>query len=419
VSGLGRLLAAQVATDLRALPTTVRSRVTAAGRVERCQNIAELRLLARRKIPRAVFDYADGAAWDEVTAERNRTDFAQLTIRPRMLVDVSTVDTSTTLAGRTVALPLVGAPTGLTGLFHHRGEAGIAAAVHAAGCIYTLSTAATYSIEEIAAVAPGSTWFQIYMWRDRGLVQELLDRARRAGYSALVVTVDAPRAGPRERDVRNRFSVPPRLTLRSFLEGCRKPGWSAAFVTRPRVSFANIAPRIGDSGVVTMSRFINEQFDPSRTWSELEWLRDVWGGPVYVKGILRDDDARTAVELGAAGVIVSNHGGRQLDTAPSSISVLPEIVQAVGAEAEVILDGGVRRGTDVVKALALGARACMVGRPLVYGLAAGGEAGAARALAILADELRLAMALAGCASIEAIDESVVGPTIADEAGRSA
>jgi isopentenyl diphosphate isomerase/L-lactate dehydrogenase-like FMN-dependent dehydrogenase len=407
VSELARLLAAQVGDDLRALPATLRSRWSAGGRVARCQSIAELRLLARRTVPRAVFDYADGAAWDEVTAGRNRADFARLSLRPRVLVDVSTLDLATTLAGQRVALPLVGAPTGMTGLFHHRGEAAVAAALHAAGCISTLSTAATYTIEEVAGEAPGTMWFQIYMWRDRGLVQELLDRARAAGYRALVVTVDVPRAGPRERDVRNGFSVPPRLTLASFVEGCRRPRWSSAFLLRPRISMVNAASRIAGAGTVTMSRFINEQFDASRTWSELEWLRDAWGGPVYVKGILRDDDARTAVDLGATGVIVSNHGGRQLDTAPSSIRALPEVVEAVGADAEVILDGGVRRGTDIVKAIALGARACMIGRPLVYGLAAGGDAGAARAVAILAEELRVAMALAGCPTLDAIDESLV------------
>jgi L-lactate dehydrogenase (cytochrome) len=407
VSELTRILGRQLADDLRSLPTTARRRLSAAGRVERCRNIAELRLLARRSLPRVVFDYLDGGAWDEVTKARNEADFGRLTIRPRVLVDVSSIDLSTTLLGRPVALPIVAAPTGLTGLMHHRGELAVARALHAAGSIYTLSTAATYSIEEVAAGAPGSTWFQIYPWRDRGLVRELLERARSAGCAALVLTVDAPLAGPRERDLRNRFAVPPRVTLTSLLEAFTRPRWSASFALEPRVTMVNLSPRVRGSEAVSVARFMTEQLDPSRTWSELDWLRSAWPGPLLVKGVLRDDDARSAVERGASGVIVSNHGGRQLDHVESAIGALPAVVQEIGSEAEVVLDGGVRRGTDVLKALALGARACMVGRPLLYGLAAGGDAGAARALDILADELRVAMALSGCPSVGAIDGTVV------------
>jgi L-lactate dehydrogenase (cytochrome) len=338
---------------------------------------------------------------------RNEADFEQLTLRPRVLVDVSSIDLSTMLLGRPVALPIVGAPTGLTGLMHHRGELAVARALHAAGSIYTLSTAATYSIEEVAGAAPRSIWFQVYPWRDRGLVRDLLERARAAGCAALVVTVDAPVAGPRERDLRNRFAVPPRVTLASLLEAFLRPRWSASFALQPRVTMVNLSPRVRGAEAVSLARFISEQLDPSRTWSELDWLRGVWPGPLLVKGVLRDDDARTAVDRGASGVIVSNHGGRQLDHAPSAIQALPAVVQEIGAEAEVILDGGIRRGTDVLKALALGARACMVGRPLLYGLAAGGDAGAVRALELLADELRVAMALCGCPSVGAVDGTVV------------
>jgi isopentenyl diphosphate isomerase/L-lactate dehydrogenase-like FMN-dependent dehydrogenase len=404
-----RILARQVAADVRALPATAQSRLTDEGRVARCRNIAELRALARRRMPRTVFDYVDGAAWDEVTSRRNQQDFGKLAIRPRVLVDVSRVDTATWVLGRPVSVPIIGAPTGQSGLTHHRGEAAVARALHASGTITTLSTAASYSIEEVAAESPGPTWFQLYVPRDRGLARDLLERARAAGHLALVLTVDVPRAGARERDQRNGFSVPPRITLRSLADGVVRPRWSAAFVRSPRILMANFADRLEGANAVTMAEFINDQFDPAVTWSDLEWMREVWAGPVVVKGILRPDDARTAADLGAAGILVSNHGGRQLDHAPSAVQALPAIVEAVGGDAEVYLDGGVRRGTDILKAIALGARACMVGRPLIYGLGAGGEAGVGRAVAILSNELRLAMALAGCPALDAIDGSLVGP----------
>ncbi len=403
-----RLLARQLAADLRTLPRIIRNRLSDAGRVGRCHNIDDLRALARRRVPRAVFDYVDGGAWDEVTSRRNRTDFARLTIRPRVLVDVASIDTSTSVLGRPVSIPVIGAPTGTTALTHSRGELAVARALHAAGSIYTLSTASSYSIEEVAAEAPGSTWFQLYVWRDRGLVRELLERARAAGYLALVLTVDVPRAGARERDLRNRFSRPPRITLRSCFEALTRPRWSAAFIRDPRISMGNVVARVAGDSPVRMADFINAQFDPSVTWADLAWMRETWQGPLVIKGILRADDARTAVDLGASAIAVSNHGGRQLDHAPSAVQALPGIVDAVAADVEVLLDGGIRRGTDIVKALALGARACMVGRPLVYGLGAGGDAGVRRALELLTNELRLAMALAGCTSRGAIDETLLG-----------
>ena len=402
-----RLLAGQFTADARALPATVRRRLSEQGRVERCVNVADLRTLARRKLPRVVFDYVDGAAWDEVTSRRNQEDFAGLSLRPRFLVDVAEIDLSTTLLGRRLSLPIVGAPTGLTGLMHHRGELAVATELSAAGTIYTVSTASSYSLEQVAEAAPGAGWFQLYVWRDRGLVRELLERARAAGYLALVVTVDVPRAGPRERDLRNRFTVPPRISLRSCLEAVVRPRWSWNFVRRPGAARSNISSQTGVMNAVAMAQLINDQLDPSVTWSDLEWFRDVWQGPFLVKGILRHDDARRAVDLGAAGIVVSNHGGRQLDHALSAIRALEPVVQEIGSEAEVILDGGVRRGTDIVKAIALGARACMVGRGLVYGLSAGGDAGVRRAVEILSNELRVAMALAGCPSVASIDRTLV------------
>ncbi len=405
MSEFTRLITKQIAADVRALPETARRHFSEEGRVNRCNNIAELRELARRRVPRAVFDYADGGAWDEVTLRRNQHDFGAFTIRPRMLVEVPDVDLSTTVLGKHVSLPLVGAPTGLTGLIDHRGEPAIAGALHDAGAIYTLSIAGSYSIEEVAAAAPGSTWCQVYFWKDRGIVRDFVERARAAGYLALVLTVDVQRSGARERDQRNGFSMPPRITLRSALEAATRPRWTAAFVRGPRLFAMQVA---GRSGAASMAQFLNEQFEPAVSWAELEWLQSIWGGPVLVKGILRPDDARLVTNAGASGVIVSNHGGRQLDHVPSAVQSLQPIVEAVGDDAEVILDGGVRRGTDILKALALGARACMVGRALVYGLGAGGGAGARRAVEVLTNELRLAMALAGCGSVSAIDETFVG-----------
>jgi len=307
-----------------------------------------------------------------------------------------------------VALPLLGAPMGLNGLVHHHGEAGIARALHDAGSIYVLGAMASYSIEEIAELAPGPSWFQMYVWKDRALVQELVERARAAGHLALVLTVDVPRAAARDRDRRNGFGLPPRATMRSLAGGLVRPRWSAQFIRHPRMSAASVAGHGGGpDDPVGMTEYINRQFDPSVTWDGLAWFRDIWGGPLVVKGILRAEDARTAVDLGANAISVSNHGGRQLDHAPSTIRALPAIVDAVGDEVEVYLDGGVRRGSDVLKALALGARACMIGRPLVYGLGAGGEAGARRAVAILSQELNTAMGLAGCSSISQLDRSWV------------
>ena len=391
-----RILGRQVAVDLRGLPETLRTRLTDEGRVARCLNIADLRTLARRRLPRVVFDYVDGAAWDEVTSRRNGEDFGKLALRPRMLVDVSHVETATTVLGTPVSVPVIGGPTGQTGLAHHDGEAAVARGLHACGTITTLSTASSYSIEEVASASPGPKWFQ-------------LARARAAGYLALVLTVDVQRSGARDRDRRNRFSVPPRITLRTLLDGAVRPRWSASFVRSPRILMANFEGKLAGADAVAMSEFINRQFDPSLSWADFEWLREHWPGPLVVKGILRADDARRAVDLGAAGILVSNHGGRQLDHGLSAVRALPAVAEAVGDDAEVYLDGGVRRGTDVVKALALGARACMVGRPLIYGLGAAGEAGVRRAAEILANELVLSLALAGCPSLAAVDGSLVEP----------
>jgi L-lactate dehydrogenase (cytochrome) len=280
-------------------------------------------------------------------------------------------------------------------------------ALHQAGSVYVLAAMASCPVEEIAAAAPGPLWFQMYIWRDRGLVADVLGRARAAGASVLVLTLDVPRAGDRDRDRRNGFTMPPRVTLRALAGGVAHPGWSHGFVRQPRFRWGNL-PADGTAGAAGAAAFataVNRQFDPAATWEDIGWFRDMWPGPLVVKGILDPDDARRAVDLGAAAVIVSNHGGRQLDGAPAAIRALPSVVEAVGGQAEIYLDGGIRRGADIVKALALGARACLAGRALGYGLSVAGEAGARRAVEILHSELRTALALTGCPSIHALGPS--------------
>jgi isopentenyl diphosphate isomerase/L-lactate dehydrogenase-like FMN-dependent dehydrogenase len=400
----------QLTRDARRLPAQVRAGGLTQQRLARLHNIADVREGARRALPRAVFDFVDGAANDELAAGRNRADFESLAIHPRYLVDVSAVDTATTLLGTPVSTPILGAPTGLSGMIHHSGEVGLARAVHGAGSVYVLSTMASYSIEEVATAAPGPKWFQLYVWKDRGFVVDLLRRARDAGYRALVVTVDGPRTGPRERDIRNGFSVPPRITARSLLDGLGHPRWSAAFVRHSRFIIGNPPPNQDPRDVGRIMDFVARQFDAALTWADLAWIREQWNGPFLVKGILRHDDAESAVEIGADAVIVSNHGGRQLDDAPSSVSVLTAVVEAIGDRAEVYLDSGVRRGSDVVKAIALGARACLVGRPIVYGLAVAGEPGARHAFDLLAREFEMTLALSGCQSVADIPTTaLLGP----------
>ena len=375
-----------------------------ARRLARSHSIADLRRLAKRRLPRAVFDYADGAAEDEVTARRNEAAFEDYELLPRVLRDVSSVDLSTTVLGTPVSMPVMLAPTGMTRLFHHDGETAAARAAHRAGVVYTLSSLSTVSIEDLAAASDGPRWFQIYVWKDRGLVREFFDRCRAAGYDALMLTVDMPVLGQRERDLRNGMTIPPSLTLGSALDAALHPSWWWNFLTKQRIGFANVAGK-GDAGrgdLTALWTYINTQFDPSVTWRDLEWMIGEWNGAFAVKGVLDAEDAARAASLGARGIVVSNHGGRQLDHSPASLDALPAVVEAVAGRAEVILDGGVRRGTDVAKALALGARACAIGRAYLYGIGAGGEQGVDRALELLRAELHRALALLGCASVTAL-----------------
>jgi L-lactate dehydrogenase (cytochrome) len=372
-------------------------------RLSRALTIADLRAAARRRTPRAVFDYTDGAAEAETSARRAEAAFRRVEFRPRVLRDVTTVDPTTTVLGRPAALPLAFAPTGFTRMMHHQGERAVVRVAEAAGIPYALSTLGTTSIEDLAAAAPAARkWFQLYVWRDRGAGKELVERARAAGYEALILTVDVPVAGARLRDARNGLTIPPSLTLRTVLDAATHPSWWFNLLTTDPLEFASLTSWAG-----TVAELINRMFDPSLTVRDLSWLRERWSGPLLVKGIQHVDDARMVVDAGADAVVVSNHGGRQLDRAATPLELLPAVVEAVGDRAEVLLDGGVRSGADVVAAVALGARACLVGRAYLYGLMAGGERGVRRAVDILAGELVRTMQLLGADSVDALEPALV------------
>jgi L-lactate dehydrogenase (cytochrome) len=364
-------------------------------------SIEDLRRQSRRRLPRAVFDFIDGGAEDEVTLRRNREAFDRVALVPRVLVDVGEVDLATTVLGQRLAAPLVLAPTGLCGMATSRGEIPAARAAVEAGIAFTASCMSSVTLEEIVREAPGAHWFQLYVWRDRAITQDLVERAAAAGCRTLVVTVDTPVLGQRERDARNGATIPPRITFRNALDVLRRPRWTIAIARGPQVTFANVTATDRPAGLrpVALSPFVNGLFDPTVTWRDLDWIRGLWKGSLVVKGILSVEDARLSAEHGADAIVVSNHGGRQLDGSPATLEVLPGIVDAAGGEVEVLLDGGVRRGADMAKALALGARACLVGRPYLYGLATGRQAGVAQAIRILSTELRRVMALMGCTRV--------------------
>ncbi len=377
--------------------------------LSRAFNIADLRTLARARLPRMVFDYIDGGADDECTLRANVERFADYALTWDVLCDISTISTATTVMGAATKLPFFMCPTAASRLFHPAGgERAVARAAHAAGVIYSASALGTTRFEDIAAVNPGPKWFQLYAWKDRGLLREMLVRAKAAGFGAAILTVDVPVAGNRERDHYNDFTVPSRVTARTAVQALARPGylwklWSTAAV-QPAI-VADIMPIDG-----TLVEFLNRQLDHTLSWKDIVWMIDTWAGEFAIKGIATVADARRCVAAGATGVWVSNHGGRQLDTAPATIDVLEPIVQAVGDRATVILDGGIRRGTDIIKALALGARAVGIGRAYLYGLAAAGEAGVTRAIAVLAEELRRDLALMGCADLKSIRrDSVIAP----------
>ena len=381
-----------------------------ARRLARAADVSDLRRLARRRLPRGVFDYVDGGAEDEVTLGANTDAFRRIEFRPRVLRDVGNVDPSTTLLGRPLPLPLVLAPTGFPRSVHPDGDIATARAAARAGVPYTLSTLGTYSIEEIAEAAPaGTNWFQVYVWRDRGLLKEMITRAADAGFEALVLTVDTARLGRRERDVRRGFTMPPKLGIGTLIDGALHPGWTWQFLRAEPIRFANVVGReVGDgTDAVSVADYINHQFAPSLSWRDVDWLRGVWDGPIVIKGIQTVDDARIAADAGVEAIALSNHGGRQLDSAPVPIELVEPVAQAVGDRVEIICDGGVRRGGDILKAVARGARACMAGRVHLYGLAAGGERGVDHVLHMLDRDVRRTMALIGAATMKDVTRDLV------------
>ena len=390
---------------IRTLRSVIRLRTfewsSVARRLARAASVGDLRRIAKRRLPSGVFDYIDGAAEDELTSRRNRAAYQRVEFRPRVLRDVTVVDARTSLLRREMRFPLVLAPTGFTRIADPQGELAVARAAARAGIPYTLSTLATRSIEEVAAVSDGSLWFQVYVWKDRGLVKELIERARAAGYETLMLTVDTAVFGKRERDLRRGFSLPPSIGLDTIVDGIVHPGWTWRFIRSEPIRFANVVGRGVDDGSdpVTLAEFIPTQFDPALSWADIEWMRSIWNGPIVIKGIQGIEDALLAVDVGVEAIALSNHGGRQLDGAPPPFEILPSVVEAVGGRVEIICDGGVRRGSDIVKAVALGATCCMAGRAYLYGLGAAGEAGVDHVLAMLEADVRRTMALCGVTSV--------------------
>jgi L-lactate dehydrogenase (cytochrome) len=371
-------------------------------------NVEDLRTLARRKIPKALFDYVDRGSYDELTYGTNRSDLKAIRFRQRVLIDADNRSLATTMLGEKVSMPVAIAPTGLTGLLHGNGEMVAARAAEKAGIRFTLSTMSICSIEDVRSATTAPFWFQLYVFRDRGFSEEVIARAHRAGCTALFVTVDLPLRGQRHADIKNGLQVPPRLTIRNAFDIATKPGWAMSVLMGKRKSFGNIDAYLKrKGGVWAAGRWANDNFDASLSWRDVEWVRKLWPGKLVLKGILDPADAQMAADLGADAIVVSNHGGRQLDGAPSTIVALPKIAEAAGHRLEVLFDGGVRSGQDVLKALALGARGCMVGRAYLYGLAAMGEAGVAKALSMIGDELRVSMSLTGVQNIGEVTREIL------------
>lgn len=371
-------------------------------------SIDDLWVLAKRRLPRVCSDFIDGGAEGEVTLRANREAFEQLAFRPHYLVDVASRDQSTIICGTPVSLPVLLAPTGLTRVASRNAEVDAARAAGAAGTVYCVSSMASTTVEEIARAASGPLWFQLYLWGQPEVWQGLLRRARDCNCQALVVTVDVPVSSRRLRDWRNGFALPLKLSVANRLEALRHPAWIHGYLTGPSITFANLAELVSQSDAAVLGKMVNEELcNPAANWDDLRRLRDSWKGQLLVKGTLTPEDAEAAVACGADGIIVSNHGGRQLDCAQPTIDVLPEIAAAVGGKVDVMLDSGIRRGSDVVKAIALGAKAVMIGRPYLWGLAAGGERGAARAIEILRSEIDICLTLLGRRSLADLDPSLI------------
>jgi L-lactate dehydrogenase (cytochrome) len=370
--------------------------------------VQDLRTLARRRIPRAIFDYADRGSYDEATLRANRADLAAIGLRQRVMVDVSGRNLATTVIGQEASIPVAIAPTGLTGLFHGDGEIHGCRAAQAFGIPFCLSTMSICSIEDVRGAVSRPFWFQLYVMRDRGFSRSLIERAIAAECSALVLTLDLQIQGQRHRDLKNGLAVPPKLTVGNALDIATKPAWAARVLMGKRRSFGNLQGRItGADTLKTLSEWTASQFDPSLNWKDIEWVRSLWPGKLILKGVLDEADARIAATAGADAIVVSNHGGRQLDGAQSSISALPRVAEAVGGAAEILFDGGVQSGQDVLKALALGARACLIGKAFLYGLAAMGERGVTTTLEIIRRELDVSMALTGTTDVRSVGPEVL------------
>ena len=370
--------------------------------------IEDLRLIARRKVPRAFFDYAEAGSYSEETLRANRADLERVHLRQRVLVDVSSRTTATTLAGEPVSLPVALGPVAMTGLEHGNGEILACRAAHAAGTQFTMSTMSICSIEDVAAAVGKRFWFQLYVMKDRGFVRSLIERAAAAKCSALVLTVDLQVLGQRHIDIKNGLSVPPSLKIRNLLDMATKPRWAFGVLSGKRWTFGNLEGHVkGVAGAGSLAQWVGSQFDQSLSWKDIEWIKSLWPGKLVIKGILDVGDARLAAESGATALVVSNHGGRQLDGAPSSISMLPRVADAVGSRIEVLFDGGIRSGQDVLRALALGAKGCLIGRAYIFGLGAGGEAGVAKAIDILRKELEVSMALTGVNRVDQIGRHIL------------
>ncbi len=377
--------------------------VPGAERLARCYSIDDVARHARRRLPRGARGYLESGGEGEYTLRRNRAAFDEFELLPQMPRDVSEVDTRTTVLGREIQLPFALSPVGAPRMFHHEGELAVARAARRAGIPYGLSSLGTCSIEALAAETNSPLWYQLYMWGDRREAREAIRRAREAGFDALLFSVDTNVRSKREREKRAGLDLPhPHLSIETFLDGVLHPSWSWHFLTSETISFPNIGPADHRS-----REKLSDMFDGTVSWDDIAWIREMWEGPIVVKGVLAPEEAIRAAELGLDGVVVSNHGGRQLDHAPATIDVLPGIVDAVGDRLEVLIDSGFRRGSDIVTALALGARAVLLGRAHLYGLAAAGEAGVRHCIELLADEVRMTMALCGATSVAELDRSLV------------
>ncbi len=371
-------------------------------------NIEDLRTIARRRCPRVMFDYVDSGSYDEVTRDANRDELKAIRFRQRVLVDTTGRSMESEMLGQRLALPVAIAPTGLTGLVYGDGEMLAARAAEREGIVYTLSTMSICTIEDVRGAVKKPFWFQLYVFRDRGFSEEIIGRARDAQCPVLFVTVDLPQRGQRHADLKNGLTVPPRLTLANAIDIATKPAWIARVLMGKRKTFGNVDDYLRRKGIkFGTANWSQTHFDASLNWRDIDWIRKLWPGKLVLKGILDVDDARTAVAAGVDGIVVSNHGGRQLDGAPASVRVLPEIASAVGDRLEVLFDGGIRSGQDVLKALALGARGCLIGRAHLYGLAAMGEAGVRKAIDIIRQEMDVTMMLTGLRDLKQVPREVL------------